>query len=76
LEALQALVDILPGGMGELDMVDQEDDALAGDAFLASAEGGIEDYGVVESKRSLIVGHRPPFPDPHRGLAEAMIPKG
>jgi hypothetical protein len=31
-------------------MIAQEDDALAGDAFIAGGDGGVEDYGVVEVK--------------------------
>jgi hypothetical protein len=57
LQTLQALVDVLAGGPAELDMVAQEDDALAGDTFLAGADGGVEDYGVVEIKGGLVSVH-------------------
>jgi len=57
LEAVQALVDIQAGGLVELDVVAQEDDPLAGDAFLSGADGGVEDYGIVKIKGRLVVIH-------------------
>jgi hypothetical protein len=58
LEKFQALVDILGGILGVIDVVAQEDDALAADAFVSCDNGGIEDYGVMEVKSLFFGVHR------------------